>query len=60
MVNKRELREFINFLEKKGVKFEVTTFCGSKYYAPPEYLEQYIRKFVSFKNCPCYEPKEVE
>lgn len=60
MVNKRELRDFINFLEKKGVKFEVTTFCGAKCYAPPEYLEQYIIKFVSFKNCPYYEPKEVK
>ena len=59
-MNENELREFIKFLETKGVKFEVNTCCGSKCYATLEYLEQYIMEFVSFKNCPCYEPKEVE
>ena len=57
-MNENELREFIKFLETKGVKFEVTTFCGAKCYATTEYLEQYIRKFVSSKNCPYYEKVE--
>lgn len=59
-MTEKDLRDFIKFLEKKGVKFEVTSFCGAKCYATTEYLERYVREFVSSKNCPYYEPKEVE
>lgn len=56
----KDLRDFINFLEGKGVKFELTNFCGAKCYATPEYLEQYIIEFAFSKNCPYFEPKEVD
>lgn len=59
-MTEKDLRDFINFLEKKGVKFEVTSFCGAKCYARTEYLERYIMEFISSKNCPYFELKEVE
>lgn len=49
-MNKTELMEFITFLEWKGVKFEVTGFCGAKCYATSEYLKHYVEEFVSSKK----------
>lgn len=48
-MTKSDLLNFIYFLESKGVRFEVTGFCGAKCYATSEYLKQYVEEFVSSK-----------